>query len=176
MCWSGIKTLLLCREREFVPWDEKEKGNDTWYWKRTKCVNKMTNYASVWNANIWKEFSYVHFSVWLNQISRSSNMSVLYDYISMVLMQRRIWRWMIDSINKIRTVIRVFRIPQEFNTSQGRYVKNLKMNYDIYSYKERERGRDAFYLNSLETFMMILRKSFGKRWTSCFLISGRNLH
>lgn len=70
---------------------------------------------------------------------------------------------MIDSINKIRTVIRAFRIPQEFNTSQGRYVKNLKMNYDIYSYKERERGRDAFYLNSLETFMMILRKSFGKR-------------
>lgn len=64
---------------------------------------------------------------------------------------------MIDPINKIRTVIRSFRILQEFNTSQGRYVKNLKMNYDVYSSsergieRERERGRGReFYLNSLK--------------------------
>jgi len=43
----------------------------------------------------------------------------------------------------------------------------------IYILPERERERErAVYLNSLETFVMILRERwtfFRKRWTSCFL-------
>lgn len=58
----------------------------------------------------------------------------------------------IDSINKISTGISFPEKLRKFNTTADRYVRNLKMDYDIFF-------QVAFYSNfTLRTFMMSSRE------------------